>query len=134
MKLSILLLAATAAVCLAKDPKAAEPRYNASTTVDVRGTVTEVHVVPPGEFLPGVHVTLKTKTETVEVYLAPVDFLHLLKATVGSGDEIRVVGSRVGDTILTKEFLKKGTSILLREENGAPVWENWGVVANPTSL
>ncbi len=134
LTLSVLLIAATSVVCLAKDPKAAEPAYSTGTAIDVRGVVAEVHAVPAGEPLAGVHATLKTKTETLDVYLAPVAFLNLLKTPVAAGDEIRAVGVRVGNTVLTKEFTKKGTSITLRETNGAPVWENWGVNADAGSL
>jgi hypothetical protein len=133
--LTTMLVAAAGSVCLAKDPGIiAEPRYNPAAIVDVRGVVSEFHVVPAGKPLDGVHVTLKLKGETLDVYLAPPDFLNLLKTTVAVGDEIRAVGSRVGDTVLTKEFFKKGTSIVLREEKGAPVWQNWGVAADPVTV
>lgn len=120
--LTVSMAVAFGLVGLAKEPGAA--------SVDVRGTVSEVHVVPAGSPLVGVHVTLKTKAgEALDVYLAPRDFLNMLKMTVAVGDEIRAIGSRTGNTILTKEFFKKGTSIVLRDDNGAPVWENWGVEA-----
>jgi|HubBroStandDraft_3_1064219.scaffolds.fasta_scaffold348727_1 hypothetical protein len=133
--LTTMLVAATGVVCLAKEPGAVEMRYNPATSADVRGVVTEVHVVPAGKPLAGVHVTLKSKGEILDVYLAPPDFLSLLKTSVAVGDDIRAVGSRVnGDTILTKEFFKKGTSIVLRDPDGSPVWQNWGVAADPATI
>jgi hypothetical protein len=126
-----ILAAAAGVVCIAKEPGALGPRYNPATIVDVRGAVTDVHVVPAGQPLDGVHVTLKAKGETLDVYLAPPDFLNMLKTPVAVGDDLRVVGSRVnGDTVLTKEFFKKGTSIVLRNPDGSPVWQNWGVAAD----
>jgi hypothetical protein len=134
--LTLMLVAAVEVVCLAKEPDAVSFRYNAATTADVRGVVTEVHVVPAGQPLEGVHIALKTtKGEALNVYLAPREFLNLLKTTVAVGDDIRAVGSRVnGDTILTKEFFKKGTSIILRDPDGSPVWQNWGVAADPATI
>jgi len=120
---------AAGVACLASDA-VVEPRYSGGTPVDVRGTVTAVYSVPPGKAMAGVHATIKTKTETLDVFLAPHDFLSLLKMSVAVGDELRIIGARVnGDTILTKEFSKKGTSIVLRDPDGSPVWQNWGVPA-----
>ena len=124
--LSLAALFAGALVCAPKDPSLSD-RYNPATAVEVRGVVTDVRVVPAGSPLAGVHVTLKTKTENVEVFLAPREFLVLLKSTVAVGDDLRIFGSRVNGIILTREFFKKGESIVLREKDGEPVWENWGV-------
>jgi hypothetical protein len=126
-----ILATAVGVSCLAKEPGANEPRFNPATIVDVRGAVTEVHVVPVGKPMDGVHATIKVKGETLDVYLAPPDFLNMLRTPIAVGDDLRVVGSRVnGDTVLTKEFFKKGTSIVLRDPDGSPVWQNWGVAAD----
>src|SRR5262245_2477862 len=110
MRLAAMLFAVAGVVSLAKDPAPPDLRYNPATVVDVRGVIAEVHVVLPGATLPGVHITLKTKAETVDVFLAPSAFLKLVKLTVAAGDDIRVVGSRMNGTILVKEFFRKGES------------------------
>jgi hypothetical protein len=110
-----------------------EPVYNLSTVVSISGNVTEVRDVPAGNPLPGWHVTLKSNSDTFDVYLAPASFMKVLKAAYASGDRIKLSGSRVkfnnADVILTREVTKtkNAEAILLREGDGSPVWEDWGV-------
>lgn len=111
--------------------KANEPTYNPATMVDVEGTITAVRQVPAGSPLEGVHLALKTKNSTVDVYLAPADFLRIFKTNFPVGYDVRVIGSKVSfgnaDVILTNEVDVGPTSITLRDGAGAPVWQNWGV-------
>ena len=107
------------------------PAYNAASIVTVAGTVTEVRDVPAGSPLAGWHITIKSEEGTFEAYLGPASFFKLLKTSFANGDRVRVIGSKVAgaDTqlILVKEITKKDVTITLREDDGAPVWENWGV-------
>jgi hypothetical protein len=111
--------------------KANEPAYNPATMVDVQGTITAVRQVPAGSPLEGVHLTVKSKASTVEVYLAPADFLKIFKTNFAVGYDIRVLGSKVSsgnaDVILSNEVNIGATSIILRDGSGAPVWQTWGV-------
>jgi hypothetical protein len=111
--------------------KANEPAYNPATMVDMQGAITAVRQVPAGSPLEGVHLTVKSKTSTVDVYLAPADFLRIFKTNFPVGYDIRVLGSKVSfgntDVILANEVNIGITSIILRDGSGAPVWENWGV-------
>jgi hypothetical protein len=78
-------------------------------------------------------LTLKSNSDTFDVYLAPANFMKMLKANYASGDHIKLSGSRVrvnnADVILTREVTKtkNAEAILLRESDGSPVWEDWGV-------
>ncbi|HLG99853.1 MAG TPA: hypothetical protein VKX49_26325 [Bryobacteraceae bacterium] len=114
------------------------PSYNPATAVAISGTVAGVRVVPPGQPLEGVHMAVKTKTRTVEVYLAPKNFLDFLKANYVPGDEVEITGSRVKsgntDVLLAREIDDGRDVIDLRDLNGAPVWEHWGVEADPASI
>jgi hypothetical protein len=111
--------------------KANEPAYNPAAMVDMQGTITAVRQVPAGSPLEGVHLTLKSKASTIDVYLAPADFLKIFKINFPVGYEIRVLGSKVSfansDMILANEVNIGVTSIILRDGSGAPVWQNWGV-------
>src|SRR5579872_1994089 len=134
LRVSALALAMTISPMFASNlgnPKANEPVYNPATMVDVEGTITAVRQVPAGSPLEGVHLTLKAKTSTVDVYLAPADFLRIFKTNFPVGYDVRVVGSKVNfgnaDVILTNEVDLGTTSITLRDGSGAPVWQNWGV-------
>jgi hypothetical protein len=110
--------------------KTNEPTYNPATMVDVEGTITAIRQVPVGSALEGVHLTVKTKTAAVDVYLAPADFLRIFKTNFPVGYDVRVVGSKVNfgaaDVILTNEVDIGATSITLRAGSGAPIWQNWG--------
>jgi len=110
--------------------KANEPTYNPASMVDVEGTITAVRQVPVGSPLEGVHLTVKAKSSTVDVYLAPADFLRIFKTNFPVGNDVRVLGSKVNfgsaDVILTNEVDIGVTSITLRDGSGAPVWQNWG--------
>src|SRR5579883_2858317 len=86
----------------------------------------------------GVHLAVKTKTGTVEVYLAPKNFMDFLKSNYVPGDEVEITGSRVksgnSDILLAREVDDGRDVIDLRDLNGAPVWEHWGVEADPANI
>jgi hypothetical protein len=112
-------------------PKANEPAFNPATMVELQGSITAVRQVPAGSPLEGLHLTVKSKTSTVDVYLAPNDFLKIFKTNFPVGANVRVVGSKVNfanaDVILSNEVDIGITEIILRDGSGAPVWQNWGV-------
>jgi hypothetical protein len=111
--------------------KANEPAYNPATMVDLQGIITAVRQVPAGSQLKGVHLTLKSKAASVDVYLAPADFLKIFKTNFPVGYDVRVLGSKVkfanSDVILANELNIGVTAIILRDGSGAPGWRNWGV-------
>ena len=115
-----------------------EPAYNPATSVAVSGIVTAVHEVPAGQPLEGVHVTIKNKNASVEVYLGPRSFLKFLKTNVAVGDDIDVMGSRVKlgatDIVLAREVDDGRESVTLRDLYGAEAWKNWGVAADPSAV
>lgn len=139
MKFTKVVLSVSALALMMIPAKAASgPAYDPATAVAVSGTVTAVRVVPAGQPLAGVHVMVKTKANAVDVYLAPKDFMNFLKTDFVAGDEIDVTGSRVksgnGDVILAREVSDGMDVIDLRDLYGAPVWENWGVEADPATI
>src|ERR1700761_4289140 len=99
--------------------KANEPSYNPATMVDGEGTITAIRQVPAGSPLEGGHLAVKTKNSTVDVYLAPADFLKIFKTNFPVGYDVRVIGSKVNfsnsDVILTNEVDMGATSITLRD-------------------
>ena len=114
----------------------AEPVYNPSTEVHMAGVITAVRQAPAAP-MAGVHLTVQTKTNgTADVYLGPTDFLQIFKTNFVVGAPVQITGSRVpsgsGEVVLAREISEGATTITLREFTGAPVWQNWGVVASGT--
>jgi hypothetical protein len=137
--LSVSTLAlATAFQAFASTPLATtnEPAYNPATVVTMEGTVTSVHQVSAGSPLAGLHLTLKSKTGPVDVYVGPAEFLKFLKATFPIGDQIQIVGSRVkfenADVILAQKADDGIQLVTLRESNGATEWQHWGKEIDPS--
>ncbi|ABF39977.1 hypothetical protein Acid345_0974 [Candidatus Koribacter versatilis Ellin345] len=100
------------------------PKYDPSTEVTLKGTVQEIKMVPgPYE---GVHVMLKTSTDTILVHLAPQGFLKMLDFDVKVGDSVEVTGCKItgemGPEILSKDVKAGNNEITLRDKKGAPAW------------
>ena len=101
--------------------------YNPETIQVVQGKVLEVELVPMtsgrGQ---GVHVLLQTEQETIPVHLGPDWFLSSQNLTIQKGDQLEVTGSRVNfngkDAIIASKVSKAGKTVVLRNQNGVPVW------------
>jgi hypothetical protein len=115
-----------------------EPSYTPATVVSVNGTIAAIRQVAAGNPLAGVHVTLKTKTDTLDVYLAPSAFLKFLKADFPVGDHIQVIGSKVkfesADMILARQVDDGADLVTLRESSGASEWQHWGQEVDPSQV
>lgn len=125
----------TLALTIFAAPPANDPQYNPATVVDVLGTVTGVRQVPSGSPLPGVHLTVKSKTAAVDVYLGPANFLKFLKADYIVGDQIEVTGSKViagNEQVILSSQVDDGYELLtLRDSDGGAAWDNWGKEIDP---
>lgn len=104
------------------------PRYDKSTEITVRGTVENVIQMTGNNprRMPGTHLTLKTDTGAVLVFLGPSSYLEQKHFTLAKGDKIEVIGSRNnlpgGEAIMARE-VKKGEKVLtLRGADGTPLW------------
>ena len=100
------------------------PKYDFANEVTLKGTVEEIKMVPgPYE---GVHVLLKTATDTVLVHLAPQGFLKMLDFDVKVGDSFEVTGCKItgefGPEVLSKDVKAGNNEITLRDKKGLPAW------------
>jgi len=117
---------------LAQPPGRGGPRYDVSTEATVTGTVEGVEQVAGSgggrgrHGLGGTHLTLKTKTETLEVHLGPTAFLNEKKIAIAEGDTLVITGSRVtvdGEAVfIAKQVTKGDTTWTLRDAAGMPMW------------
>jgi hypothetical protein len=132
------LLAFGASTAFATDKaanvKEPEARYDAATVVEVKATVVSMREVAKTEPLDGVYLTVKTetgalKTDILEIYVGPADFVKTFGITFAKGDQIQVLGSRVkvdgADLVLAREVTRRETTLILRDKNGEPFWNHW---------
>jgi len=128
MFLAVSLVLATSSLLAQKTG----PKYDFDNEVKLKGTVEEIKMVP-GEF-EGVHVMLKTATETILVHLAPEGFLKMLDFTVNKGDTLEVTGCRItgefGPEILSREVVAGNNSLTLRDKKGLPAWQGMKFASN----
>jgi hypothetical protein len=116
--------------------RAGGPRYDTATEATVTGTVDSVEqIAGPGagrgrRGLGGTHLTLKTKTETLEVHLGPTAFLNEKKVMIAKGDRLVITGSRVTvdseKVFIAKEVQKGDNTWTLRDAAGLPMWGGGG--------
>jgi hypothetical protein len=108
----------------AKAPATKAPEYDPKAEVTIKGVVEDFHESKMRGDHPGLHLILKTETETVEVHACPVRFMSELEFTIAKGDTLTVVGSRpeAGGIVVAREVTKGQTSLILRDKTGAPAW------------
>ena len=107
-----------------KAPTGKAPEWDANAVVTIKGVVEEIHESKMRGDHPGLHLVLKTETETVEVHACPVRFMSDLEFTIEKGDTVTVEGSRPDPAgiVVAREITKGQTSLILRDKTGAPVW------------
>jgi hypothetical protein len=108
----------------AKAPATKAPEYDPKAEVTIKGVVEDFHESKMRGDHPGLHLILKTETETVEVHACPVRHMSELEFTIAKGDIVTVIGSRpeAGGIVVAREITKGQTSLTLRDKTGAPVW------------
>jgi len=110
-----------------KDAAGDVPQYNTKTEVDFVGTIVKVREVSRAEAFAGIHLTIQSKGDAIEVYLAPADFIKLMDMPLRAGlKDVTVIGSRVkfegSDLVLARELRVDKTVLSLRDEKGFPNW------------
>lgn len=116
----------------AQGPQAKGQRmYDPATETTLTGTVAAVETVTRPEQagrrgLGGLHLTLKTSSESIAVHLGPTAYMNEQKVVIAEGDILEIVGSRVtmdGEPVLLARTVKKGANTwTLRDASGKPLW------------
>lgn len=104
--------------------------YNPNTVETLSGEVISLDRITPKKGMGhGVHLMLKTDTETVSVHLGPQWYIERQDTEIKAKDMIQVKGSRItfnGKPAIIAAEVKKGDEVLmLRDENGVPNWSGW---------
>jgi hypothetical protein len=125
---TILFTFSTLLLCSAVSMAQAGPKYDTSTEAKFKGTIEELKVPPKGKDKEIEYLTIKSGTDTFDIYLCPKSFIDDMGVIFAKGDEVAFTGSKVkqGDTdmILTRELVKGTDTLVLRDQKGNPVW-NW---------
>ncbi len=104
--------------------------YDPKTVETIMGTVEKVDKITPAKGMSyGVHITVKTDQETIDVHLGPGWYIENQDIKIMPGDKIELKGSRItfqGKPVIIAAEIKKGDEVLqLRDENGYPSWAGW---------
>ena len=104
----------------------AGPKYDTSTEGKFKGTIEELKLPPKDKDI--AHITIKSGTDTFDLYLCPKSFIDDMGVSFAKGDEVAFTGSKIkqgdADMILAKEVVKGTDTLVLRDDKGNPVW-NW---------
>lgn len=104
--------------------------YDPKTVETVSGEVVSIEQMTPTKGMGrGVHLTLKTDKETIDVHLGPVWYVEHQDTKIAPKDKIEVKGSRITyqgkPAIIAAEIHKGDEMLMLRDANGIPMWAGW---------
>ncbi len=104
--------------------------YDVKTVETISGKVVSVTTITPEKGMSaGVHLMLKTDKTTISVHLGPAWYIENQDIKIATGDKIEVKGSRITfegkPAIIAAEVQKGNDMLVLRNENGIPVWSAW---------
>ena len=78
----------------------------------------------------GTHLMVNTNKETIEVHIAPSWYLAEQEFEISPQDNVVIRGSRVKidgeEAIIAREIKKGDKTLVLRDENGVPMWRGQG--------
>jgi len=109
--------------------------YDTNTVETIKGEVVEITYNPSKKnaAMMGVHMTVKTESDTLPVHLGPVWYIEQ-QESINKGDQIEVTGSRItynGNPALIAATIKRNQMTLrLRDQNGFPNWRGWRMNRN----
>jgi len=104
--------------------------YNPATVETVKGEVVSMERFSPGKGMgAGIHLMLKTETNTIPVHLGPSWFIDNQDTKIEPGDKIAAKGSLItfdGKPAIIAAEVRKGDEVLkLRDDAGIPAWAGW---------
>jgi hypothetical protein len=106
----------------------ASPKYDVATETKLKGTIEDLKLPEKANNKEIAHLTIKSGTDTFDLYLCPKSFMDDMGVSFAKGDEIAFTGSKVkqgdADMILAREVVKGTDTLVLRDAKGVPVW-NW---------
>jgi len=107
-----------------------ENKYDTKTVETIFGEVLSIEKMAPSKGMSaGVHLMVKTSKEIISIHLGPKWFLDKQELDIVVKDKIEIKGSRIiyenHPAIIASEIIKGDKILILRSENGIPVWRGW---------
>jgi len=104
--------------------------YDPKSVETINGEVISVDTFTPMKGMSsGVHLMVKTDKGTLAIHLGPAWYIENQDVKIEPKDQVEIKGSRVtydGKPAIIAAEIKKGDEILLlRNDNGYPVWSGW---------
>jgi hypothetical protein len=104
--------------------------FDPSKLETVKGVIESVEMINPMKSVHNaVALILKTDKESLTVHLGPDWYISRLDTKLNKGDTIEVKGAKAiysGKTFIIASEIKKGdATLVLRNDNGIPVWAGW---------
>ena len=112
-------------------------RYDPATVETISGEVLRIDHVPKRRGTGMVvHLAVRASTgETVDVRLGPAWWVDGQRVRVKEADQVEVKGSRVstggGPIVIAAVVNKKGKTLVLRNDDGVPIWAGQKAPARP---
>ncbi len=105
-------------------------KYDPKTVETISGEIAKVDKITPSQGMSyGIHVVLKTDGTTLPIHLGPGWYIENQDITIEQSDKVEVTGSRVTfdgkPAIIAAKIKKEDEVLMLRDENGVPVWSGW---------
>jgi hypothetical protein len=101
------------------------PKYDKSSEVKIKGVIEEVKTGADNT----VHFTLKNDKGSLDVSVAPENYLKEIEVTFAKGDAVEVLGSQLtvdgNAVLLAREVTRNGDVMTMRDDHGKPVWVGW---------
>ncbi|HLW51821.1 MAG TPA: hypothetical protein VKW06_03170 [Candidatus Angelobacter sp.] len=102
-------------------------QYDSGKQVTVRGVVQEVRNYQcPVSGTVGTHITVKQDIGSIEVHLAPANFLKQYDIVINKGDQVEIQGAKIqfeGKTaLIAKVVAEDNVKFAFRDSRGKPLW------------
>ncbi len=105
--------------------------YNVNTVESISGEVISIDNVNTGNNVYGMHMIIYSSNGQISVILGPVWFVENQEVQIVAGDFVIATGSRITEdgnqVIIAKEVMKEDKVLMLRDDNGYPLWSANGI-------
>lgn len=104
--------------------------YNLKTVENIKGKVATVDTfIPTRRMSRGIHLQVETSKGIIPVHLGPAWYIENQDIVIKPEDKVEITGSKInfaGKPVIIAAEVKKGNmTLVLRSEDGFPVWSGW---------